>query len=88
MSVEIGKHSEEMCKSCRDPKTIDNLRSSAAAARNFGIQLKILCAVKTASEVVDSTTEGQLVTCGKGLATAVIGLIDAAEVGALKHTFV
>ena len=52
-----------------------------------GIQLKILSAVKTASEGVDSTTEGQLVTCGKGLASAVIALIDTAEVGDLKRTF-
>jgi hypothetical protein len=87
MSVEIGKHTEEMCKTCRDPKIIDQLRSSAHAARNFGIQLKILSAVKTASEGIDNTTEGQLVTCGKGLASAVIALIDTAEVGDLKRTF-
>jgi len=87
MSVEIGKHTEEMCRTCRDPKIIDQLRSSAHATRNFGIQLKILSAVKTASEGVDSTTEGQLVTCGKGLASAVIDLIDTAEVGDLKRTF-
>jgi len=71
-------------RSLLDPETRDYLISMALAAKNFGVQLKILCAVKASSEGVDKTAEGQLITCAKGLTHAVIEAINYAEIAELK----
>eukprot|EP01088_Endostelium_zonatum_P016129 TRINITY_DN4231_c0_g1_i1.p1 TRINITY_DN4231_c0_g1~~TRINITY_DN4231_c0_g1_i1.p1 ORF type:complete len:1284 (-),score=450.24 TRINITY_DN4231_c0_g1_i1:34-3648(-) len=84
-SMDIVKNAQLLAANCKDESTRDHLMSMAFAAKNFGIQLKILAAVKSATEGTDKTTENQLLTCSKGIAGSVIQTIGYAEVADLKR---
>jgi len=83
-SMDIVNNANVLAAACKDEGTRDHLMSMAYAAKNFGIQLKILAAVKSATEGTDKTTETQLLTCSKGLAGSVIQTISYADVADLK----
>jgi len=84
-SMDIVNNAQILANSCKDENTRDHLMSMAFAAKNFGIQLKILAAVKMATDGTDKTTENQLLTCAKGIAGSVIQTINYAEVAELKR---
>jgi len=70
---------------CRDNRITQQLVSMAQAGQNWSVQLKILCAVKSATSSTDETTESQLLTCATGLAKSVVNTVQEADVAELKH---
>eukprot|EP01087_Luapelamoeba_hula_P009872 TRINITY_DN2582_c0_g1_i2.p1 TRINITY_DN2582_c0_g1~~TRINITY_DN2582_c0_g1_i2.p1 ORF type:complete len:1048 (-),score=227.62 TRINITY_DN2582_c0_g1_i2:98-3241(-) len=81
---ELTRHANSVAQTCSDVETRDKLMSMAVAGKNFGTQLKILCAVKASTEGTDQTAEGQLVTCAKGLVSSVLECLNYGEIAALK----
>eukprot|EP01132_Coremiostelium_polycephalum_P009270 gene9270-11362_t len=76
---------KETAAKCTDPKLKEQIITAAQAARNFTVQLKIIAAVKAASEDDDvSSNKQQLVKCAKGLAKAVVQTINSVEVGSIR----
>ncbi|EFA84300.1 putative actin binding protein [Heterostelium album PN500] len=79
------QQAKETAAKCTDPKLKEQIITAAQAARNFTVQLKIIAAVKAASEDDDaSTNKQQLIKCAKGLAKAVVQTINAVEVGRIR----
>eukprot|EP01132_Coremiostelium_polycephalum_P011718 gene11718-14343_t len=68
---------------CTDPRLKQAVLTYTDCGGNFSTQLKILCAVKSSSEN-DANAEEQLVTCAKGLSSAVINIVKSAEAASLK----
>lgn len=81
--AEVHKYANEAAADCSDPKLAQELRDTANVAKNFGIQLKIVCAVK-ASSGDDSTAQKSLITCAQGLCKNVVNCVDVARVAKLK----
>ncbi|EGC34732.1 hypothetical protein DICPUDRAFT_153006 [Dictyostelium purpureum] len=76
---------KETAAKCTDPKLKEQIITAAQAAKNFTVQLKIIAAVKAASEDDDANTnKQQLVKCSKGLAKAVVQTINAVEIGQIR----
>jgi len=76
---------KETAAKCTDPKLKEQIITAAQAAKNWTVQLKIIAAVKAASEDDDSTSnKQQLVKCAKGLAKAVVQTINAVEIGQIR----
>lgn len=83
LTNDIHKYANLAASECSDPKLAQELRDSANVAKNFGIQLKIVCAVK-ASSGDDATAQRSLITCAQGLCKNVVGCVDVARVAKLK----
>lgn len=81
--AEVYKYANEAANDCSDPRLAQELRDTAAVAKNFGIQLKIVCAVK-ASSGDDATAQKSLITCAQGLCKNVVNCVDVARVAKLK----
>jgi len=60
------------------------LRDAAAVAKNFAVQLKILCAVKAGTSQDDPTAKKSLVICAQGLSKNVINTVHVSQVAKLK----
>jgi len=76
------KDAEAVGKLITRKKSAQELVSDAHVSSNFALQLKILCAVKLATDANDASTEDQLVNCGAELARAVVrtlGVLDVSE---------
>jgi len=69
---------------CRDPVLKEQILTSAQAAKNCSVQLKIIAAVKAASDEDSGSAKQQLVKCAKGLAKAVVLTVNAVEVSAIR----
>ncbi|GAM28363.1 hypothetical protein SAMD00019534_115390 [Acytostelium subglobosum LB1] len=79
------QQAKDTAAKCTDPKLREQIITAAQAARNWTVQLKIIAAVKAASEEDDSNTnKQQLVKCAKGLAKAVVQTINAVEIGQIR----
>ncbi|KAN0028844.1 hypothetical protein ACTFIV_010708 [Dictyostelium citrinum] len=79
------QQAKETASKCTDPKLKEQIITAAQAAKNFTVQLKIIAAVKAASDDDDaSSNKQQLVKCAKGLAKAVVGTINAVEIGQIR----
>ncbi|KAK5584361.1 hypothetical protein RB653_005972 [Dictyostelium firmibasis] len=79
------QQAKETASKCTDPKLKEQIITAAQAAKNFTVQLKIIAAVKAASEDDDaSSNKQQLVKCAKGLAKAIVGTINAVEIGQIR----
>ncbi|KYQ94436.1 putative actin binding protein [Tieghemostelium lacteum] len=79
------QQAKETAAKCTDPKLKEQIITAAQAAKNFTVQLKIIAAVKAASEDDDpSSNKAQLVKCAKGLAKAVVQTINAVEIGSIR----
>jgi len=74
----------EIAEKCTNPVLRDQLLNLAKVPRNFGVQLKIISAVKANSQADDPTAEAQLVTCAQGLANSVVQTISATEAASLQ----
>jgi len=77
LSIKIGEK-------CQDEKLKARLLNICKVPKNFAVQLKIISAVKAASGDNDKAAEAQLVTCAKGLASAVVETVKAADAASLK----
>jgi hypothetical protein len=69
---------------CTDPVLKEQILTSAQAAKNWSVQLKIIAAVKAASDEDSGSAKLQLVKCAKGLAKAVVLTVNAVEVSAIR----
>lgn len=85
----IVKQSQLFIGLCKDRRLIHQLQVGSMSARTKCVQLKIICAVKAASnnDVSDaSDSEDQLVGCVLGLTKDLHSTISAAEIAALRFT--
>lgn len=83
LTTELHKYANLAANECSDPKLAQELRNAANVAKNFSIQLKIVCAVK-ASSGDDATAQKSLVTCAQSLCKNVVECVDIARVARLK----
>jgi hypothetical protein len=79
----IISQANEQAKSCTDPILADHLIRNAQSVSSFAIQLKIISAVKAATEG-DKSAKQQLIKCAQGLSNAVINTVNSAESAALR----
>lgn len=83
--AEICALAQAQADLCADQKLRDQLLTVAVGLRNYSVQLKIVSAVKAASDVDEvSSAQSQLVSCGKNVADGVIKIIDYSRIAALK----
>eukprot|EP01133_Synstelium_polycarpum_P002541 gene2541-2912_t len=80
---QVQLKAKQIADTCTDPRLKAAVLTYTDCGGNFSTQLKILCAVKSSSDD-DSTSEEQLVTCAKGLSSAVINIVKSAEAASLK----
>merc|ERR1719197_110563 len=64
--VDLDKHMRDVANRCCDPRLTDNIFRTAQAMRNYGVQLKILTAVK-ASTKSSRDADDQIVSITRGL---------------------
>lgn len=73
---------------CKDPTFQDKMYRSAAALKNFSVQLKILSAVKAASATDDSDADDQIISVtqslGKSMADALKSIEISKKAGLLR----
>jgi hypothetical protein len=81
---EIVKFANQAAAECSDPHLAQELRDTAAVAKNFAIQLKIICAVKAGSAQDDPTAKKSLIICAQGLAKNVVEAVHVSQVAKLK----
>lgn len=81
---EIVKFANRCADECSDPLMASELRDSAAVAKNFAIQLKIICAVKAGTSADDPTTKKSLIICAQGLSKNVVNTVNVSQVAKLK----
>lgn len=83
---QVVVNAHKVAAESKDPRLRTAVLNYAGATNNYGTQLKIICAVKAASDENDPTAEAQLVTCSRGLCDGVIGAVSAAEAASIKAT--
>jgi hypothetical protein len=81
---DIVKWANKCAEECSDPLMASELRDSAAVAKNFAIQLKIICAVKAGTSADDPTTKKSLIICAQGLSKNVVNTVNVSQVAKLK----
>jgi len=85
MVDEIGKFITEVTKNCRDPILNREMVDMGHVAKNYAIQLKIICGVKAGLLLdEDKDTAQSLIICAKGLCKAVGDVVHHAQVSKLK----
>lgn len=80
----VDKAARDVAATCKDTKLRESLLAYAAPLKNYGVQLKILTAVKASTSDDDKSTKQQLVSCAKGIANSVVSSCNAAEACLLK----
>jgi len=83
---EITKHAHTIGRSCTDPVLRADVMNFAQSAENHAVQLKIMAAVKAASDDDDETVEDQLVTAATGLASAVVATANACQAASIHKS--
>jgi len=81
---QVRLNANKVAADTKDPRLRTAVLTYAGAASNYGTQLKIIAAVKAASDDNDPAAEAQLVTCSQGLCDGVIGAVNAAESASIK----
>eukprot|EP01123_Difflugia_compressa_P000140 TRINITY_DN10246_c0_g1_i1.p1 TRINITY_DN10246_c0_g1~~TRINITY_DN10246_c0_g1_i1.p1 ORF type:complete len:806 (-),score=183.10 TRINITY_DN10246_c0_g1_i1:190-2361(-) len=85
MVDEIFKFVNEVSLNCRDPILNREMKDMSHVAKNFSVQLKILCGVKAGLLLdEDKDTTQSLVICAKGLCRAVGDVCNRAQIANLK----
>jgi len=85
MVDEIGKYINEVAKDCRDPILNREMLDMGHVAKNYAIQLKILCGVKAGLLLdEDKETAQSLILCAKGLCKSVGDVVSRAQIAKLK----
>jgi len=69
---------------CTDPILKEQIITSAQAAKNWSVQLKIIAAVKAASDEDSGSAKQQLVKCAKGLAKSITLTVNSVEIAAIR----
>jgi len=83
---EITKQAHTIGVSCTDPALRADVMNFAQSAENHAVQLKIMSAVKAASDDDDETVEDQLVTAATGLASAVVATANACQAASIHKS--
>jgi hypothetical protein len=68
---------------CHEPILKEQILTNAQAAKNWSVQLKIIAAVKAASDEDTSVAKDQLLKCAKGVSKAVINTVNSVEIAAV-----
>ncbi|GAM27905.1 hypothetical protein SAMD00019534_110810, partial [Acytostelium subglobosum LB1] len=79
----VNMNARQIADNCTDPRLKQAVLTQLDCGSNFSTQLKILCAVKAASDDA-STSEEQLVTCARGLSSAIINIVKSAEAASIR----
>ncbi|KYQ89602.1 vinculin A [Tieghemostelium lacteum] len=80
---QVQANAKKISDNCIDPRLKSAVQNYSDCGGNFSTQLKILCAVKSGSDDGPAAEE-QLVTCARGLSSAVINIVKSAESAILK----
>eukprot|EP01113_Clastostelium_recurvatum_P015767 TRINITY_DN1886_c0_g1_i4.p1 TRINITY_DN1886_c0_g1~~TRINITY_DN1886_c0_g1_i4.p1 ORF type:complete len:1752 (+),score=603.75 TRINITY_DN1886_c0_g1_i4:245-5500(+) len=84
-SATYVQQAKAAAEKCTDPKLKDQIMIHSQAAKNWAVQLKVITAVKAASDDDDaSSTRAQLVKCAKSLAKEVVSCVDATKIAAIR----
>ena len=70
---------------CTQEDVSKNIGQGASGMSNFSVQLKIIAAVKAASDEIDPTAENQLITCATGVADSLVVSLDSVMSSVLTH---
>jgi len=85
MVDEISKFITEVTKNCRDPILNREMVDMGHVAKNYAVQLKIICGVKAGLLLEeDKDTAQSLIICAKGLCKAVGDVVNRAQIAKLK----
>jgi len=85
MVDEISKFITEVAQNCRDPILNREMIDMGHVAKNFAVQLKIICGVKAGLLLEDDKDTAQcLIVCAKGLCRAVGDVVSRAQISKLK----
>lgn len=82
--AEVVKWANKCAEECSDPLLARELRDAASVAKNYSVQLKILCAVKAGMDADDPTAKKSLVICAQGMAKAVVNCVHTSQLAKLK----
>jgi len=82
----ITKHAHTIGRTVTDPVLRADVMNFAQAAENHAVQLKIMSAVKAASDDNDPTVEDQLVAAATGLASAVVKTANACQAASIHKS--
>jgi hypothetical protein len=74
---DIYKIAHEIAGKCADVRLRTDVLNYAQACQNWAVQLKIMSAVKAASDEHDPTIQDQLVTAASGLASAIVNTANS-----------
>lgn len=80
----IMTNAQAVAGRCKDPILADQVMSIAHTVQTMTVQLKIITAVKAASDSNDTTIKAQLVKCAKSLANNVVGVVNAVEIASIR----
>ncbi|KAH3742784.1 vinculin A [Pelomyxa schiedti] len=83
MVADVITQANKIADTCNDPRVKADCLTFSQACQNFGIQLKIMSAVKAASKENDPTAEDQLIAAATGLSNMVIKTVKACETAQL-----
>eukprot|EP01125_Pyxidicula_operculata_P010987 TRINITY_DN3600_c5_g1_i1.p1 TRINITY_DN3600_c5_g1~~TRINITY_DN3600_c5_g1_i1.p1 ORF type:complete len:1052 (+),score=276.63 TRINITY_DN3600_c5_g1_i1:212-3157(+) len=82
---EIEVHIQGVTNNCRDPHLNRELTNSGQVAKNFSVQLKIICGVKAGLILdEDQETAQSLIVCAKGLCKSVGEVVKLGQISKLK----
>jgi len=82
---QVVVNASKVASECKDPVLRTAVMNYANATSNYGTQLKIIAAVKAASDDSDPTAEAQLITCSRGLCDGVVGAVSAADAASIPR---
>merc|ERR1712146_2919 len=71
---------------CKNKRLVDEMLAQAVGAKSHATSLKIIAAVKSATDDCDTTAENQLATNAKLIAGCAIAMVDASDRCAIKYT--
>jgi len=82
--AKVMAFAKSIADECTDPRLKADVLNYAQSISSFSTQLKIISAVKAASDVPDPANENQLITCAQGLSDAVVKAVRAAESASIR----
>jgi len=82
----ISKHAHTIGATVTDPVLRADVMNFCQSAENHAVQLKIMSAVKAASDEGDETVEDQLVAAATGLASAVVATANACQAASIHKS--
>jgi hypothetical protein len=83
---DVNMHANAISKSCTNPMLAESLTNIAQAPQNYGVQLKLVAAVKSNTQNDIRTAKGQMYAAAKNIADALAETIRAGEMAAMKST--